>query len=132
MLIVPGGQPTHLVHDGNLGSIPGQHRRIAKTPNLEGYVSVVAGTHYLWGGDRHPTHGCEPSCFTSVGPVLPDLKGRAAVVCQSQIRNPRSCFAVEAGTGYRPANPHVQPESGAALETDMFRDHRTPIYYTID
>ena len=26
---------------------------------------------------------------------------------------------VEDGTGYHPANPHVQPERGAALETDI-------------
>ena len=56
MLIVPGGPPTHPVHDGNLGSIPRQHRRIAKTPTLEGCVWEVAETRYLRGGDRHPIH----------------------------------------------------------------------------
>ena len=56
MLIIPRGLPTHPVHDGNLGSIPRQHGRIAKTPTLEGCIWEVAGTHYLWGGDRHLTH----------------------------------------------------------------------------
>ena len=56
MLIVPGGPPTYPVHDGNLRSIPRQHRRIAKTPTPKGCVWEVAGMRYLWGGDRHPTH----------------------------------------------------------------------------
>ena len=56
MLIVPGGPPTHPVQDGNLGSVPRQHRRIAKTPTPEGCVWEVAGTRYLRGSDRHPTH----------------------------------------------------------------------------
>ena len=56
MLIVPGGPPTHPVQDSNLGSVPRQHRRIAKTPTPEGCVWEVAGTYYLRGGDCHPTH----------------------------------------------------------------------------
>ena len=63
--------------------------------------------------------------------MLPDLKGTAVVVCRSQIPNPRYCSAVEDGTGYRPANPHVQLERGAALETDISRDRLTPTYYNI-
>ena len=64
--------------------------------------------------------------------MLPDLKGTVAVVCRSRVPNPRSCSTVEEGTGYRPANLHVQQERGAALETDISRDRKTPIYYTID
>ena len=56
MLIAPGGLPTHAVQDGNLGSVHRQHRRIAKTPTPEGGVCEVAGTRYLRGSDRHPTH----------------------------------------------------------------------------
>ena len=57
MLIVPGSSPpTHPVHDGNLGSVPRQHRRIAKTPTPKGCVWEVARTRYLQGGNCHPTH----------------------------------------------------------------------------
>ena len=132
MLIVPGGPPTYPVHDGNLGSVPRQHRRIAKTPTPKGCIWEVAGTRYPRGSDRHPTYCGEPSCLTSVGPMLPDLKGTAAVVCRSRVPNPRSCSTVEDGTGYCPANPHVQRERGAALETDISQDRITPICYTID
>ena len=55
MLIVPGGPPTYPVHDGNLGSIPRQHRGIVKIPTPKGCVWEVTGTRNLWGGDRHPT-----------------------------------------------------------------------------
>ena len=56
MLIVPGGPTAHPVHDGNLGSVPRQHRRIAKTPTPEGCVWEVAETPHMRGSDRHPTY----------------------------------------------------------------------------
>ena len=39
---------------------------------------------------------------------------------------------MENGTGYRPDDPHLPPERGVALETDISQDRITPIYYTVN